>query len=328
VPRSFALVALLLFHGGAPRALQAAPAAGAGAQIRNPWRSLSPGVQTAAAVDLGGDPAWAARVVLIDPRSALLSVQFDAASPTLAQWRTRFPGALAIANGSFYSADQRLGAVRPTCDLVLAGKVVRGAGCRRQDALFFGAQPAAPPPAKAQSGASAARPAKASGARDAGVDAGPLAPQRGSREDALRNAPAAGSPPPDCAVSSNGAGPRLLSPTDFRAEEWTEALKSFPALVHQCQPACPGPHYCQEQSRTAALAQLRDGKLVLFASQGPAVRREVGRFLAERLGAAEAVNLDGGPEATLSLRGERLEDSIGMAGTGLPLVLVLLLPSP
>jgi Phosphodiester glycosidase len=318
------------------RALEAAPAGAIGAPTRNPWRTLSPGVQTAAAADLGGDPAWAARVVLIDPRSAVLSVQFDADSPTIAQWRARFPGALAIANGSFYSADQPRGAVRPTCDLVLAGKVVRGAGCRRQDALFFGAKPAAQlpatarseasatqPPATARSGASAARPANTPGAPDAGVPA-----LRGARDGGLQNAPPAGTPRPGCAVPRSVAGPRLLSPADFRAEEWTEALKSFPALVHECQPACPGPHYCQERSRTAALAQLRDGKLVLFASQGPAVRREVGRFLAESLGAAEAVNLDGGPETTLSLRGEPLEDSIGLAGIGLPLVLVLLLRGP
>jgi hypothetical protein len=314
------LVALLLVgFGVGPRALKAAPAAGIRAQIRDPWRDLSPGVQTAAAVDLGGDPSWAARVVLIDPRSALLSVHFDAESPTIAQWRVRFPGALAIANGSFYSAGERRDAVRPTCDLVLAGKVVRGAGCRRQDALFFGALPRAQPLAKAQPGAPAGRPANTSGAADAGVEA-----LRAGRGDGpLRLAPAPVTPPPACAVQSSGSGPRLLSPADFRPEEWTEALKSFPALVHQCQPACPGPHYCQERSRTAALAQLRDGKLVLFASQGPAVRREVGRFLAESLGAAEAVNLDGGPEATLSLRGEPIEDSIGAAGTGLPLVLVL-----
>jgi exopolysaccharide biosynthesis protein len=54
------------------------------------------------------------------------------------------------------------------------------------------------------------------------------------------------------------------------------------------------------------------------------VRHEVGRFFAEKLGALEAVNLDGGPEATLALRGEALEDTIGSAGTGLALVLVLL----
>jgi hypothetical protein len=275
-----------------PRALTAAPGAGVRAQIRNPWRNLSPGVQTAAAADLGGDPSWAARVVLIDPRYALLSVRFDAGSPTIAQWRLRFPGALAIANGSFYSAGERRDAVRPTCDLVLKGKVLRGAGCRRQDALFFGALPREQPLAKTGPGAPAARPDPSA-------------------------------PPSGCVVEGGGLGPRLLAPAEFHPEDWTEALKSFPALVHQCQPACPGPHYCQERSRTAALAQLRDGKLVLFASQGPAVRREVGRFLAESLGAAEAVNLDGGPEATLALHGEPIEDSIGAVGTGLPLVLIL-----
>src|ERR1700694_2462106 len=127
---------------GGPAGLMPAPPPARGRRFPTPVPAALRGVSA---------PPWAARVVLIDPRSALLSVQFDAASPTLAQWRTRFPGALAIANGSFYSADQRLGAVRPTCDLVLAGKVVRGAGCRRQDALFFGAKPAAQPPAPPRS---------------------------------------------------------------------------------------------------------------------------------------------------------------------------------
>ncbi|GAC1593416.1 MAG: hypothetical protein NVS4B10_00090 [Myxococcales bacterium] len=264
------------------------------AQLRDPWRTLQPWVEVAAAAELGGDPAWGARVLLIDPAVAQLSVQFDADRPTIAQWRTRFPTALALANGSFYSADERR-EVRPTCDLVLAGKLVRGAGCRRKDALFFGARAAAP------------------------------------KNQAAPRPPAHG--PPDASPGSPGAragcpapsdGPRLVAAADFHPEDWTEALKSFPALVRQCEPACPGPHYCQEHSRTAALAQLRDGSLILFASQWAAVRRDVGRFLAESLGAVEAVNLDGGPEATLVLRGEALENSIGTPGTGLPLVLVVL----
>ena len=56
----------------------------------------------------------------------------------------------------------------------------------------------------------------------------------------------------------------------------------------------------------------------------PAVRREVAKWLAEELGAVEAINLDGGPEATLSLKGESAQDSIGTLGIGLPMVLVVL----
>jgi exopolysaccharide biosynthesis protein len=52
----------------------------------------------------------------------------------------------------------------------------------------------------------------------------------------------------------------------------------------------------------------------------------VARWLAETLGAMDAVNLDGGPEAMLSLRGEPLEDVIGTYGRGLPLVLLVLPP--
>jgi hypothetical protein len=125
---------------------------------------LAPGVESAAAASLGGDPEWDARLVLFDHLKAHLSVQFDPTRPTLQQWRSRSPEALAIANG----------------------------------------------------------------------------------------------------------------------------------------------------------------RLVLFASQWPAVRHEVGRFFAEKLGALEAVNLDGGPEATLALRGEAPEEAVGSAGTGLALVLVLL----
>jgi exopolysaccharide biosynthesis protein len=90
--------------------------------------------------------------------------------------------------------------------------------------------------------------------------------------------------------------------------------------------ACTGQHYCAESSRTTALAQLKDGRILLFASQWPAVRREVGKWLAEELGAVEALNLDGGPEATLALRGEAPEDSIGTQGVGLPMVLLVLPP--
>lgn len=269
----------------------------------DPWHTLAPGVQSASVADLGGDPSWAARVLLFDPQRARLSVQFDPARPTLAQWRARFPDALALADGSFYSTDGLLGEVRPTCDLVLAGKQVRGAGCRRQDALFFGAIRAPPL---------------------AGGHSSLAAPSQSTSAVSASAVTAATTTRPCAVTASSPNGPRLLAPADFRAAEWTEALKSFPALVHGCAVACAGQHYCQDRSRTAALAQLRDGKLVLFASQWPAVRREVGRFLAETLGAVEAVNLDGGPEATLALRGEDPGDSIGTAGTGLPLVLVLL----
>jgi hypothetical protein len=239
-----------------------------------PWKRIAPGVDAAPAAELGGDPGWAARVVLVDPAKARFLVRYDAVRPTLAEWRRRYPAALAIANGSFYSRD---GAdVRPTCELVADGKRVRGAGCQRQDALFF---------------ASVARPA---------TEAAPV-----SRE-------------PDAKV------PRFVPPADFRAEQWLEAMKSFPALVRGGAAVCAGPNYCAESSRTAAVAQLKDGKILVFASQWPAIRRDVARWLAEQVGAVEAVNLDGGPEATLALKDEPAEDSIGGLGVGLPIVLIVM----
>jgi len=244
------------------------------APIPQPWRQVAPGVETATAADLGGDANWAAKVLLVDPRFATLSVRFDAQKPTLLQWRERFPSAIAIANGSFYSADG--GEVRPTCDLVQDGRRLKGAGCQRQDALWFGARDAKP---LAQSSTAAA-----------------------SRTQ------------------------RFFAPPDFHGEQWSEALKSFPALVRAGTPACAGPHYCAESSRTAAVGQLRDGRILLFASQWPAIRREVARWLAEALGVVDAVNLDGGPEAALALHGESPEDVIGTYGRGLPLVLLVLPP--
>jgi hypothetical protein len=245
----------------------------ASAQRLAPLHRIAPGVEIATAAELGGDAGWAARVVLIDPAHAVFLVRYDAKRPTLAEWRRRFPQALAIANGSFYSVE---GAeVRPTCDVVASGKAVRGAGCRRQDALFFGARP---------------------------------------REAAL------------VSREPSPLAPRLLAPADFRAEEWQEALKSFPALVRAGAAVCGGVHYCAEQSRTAAIAQLKDGRILIFASQWPAVRREVGRWLAEGLGAVAALNLDGGPEATLAIRGEAPEQAIGTPGVGLPMVVLVLPP--
>jgi hypothetical protein len=240
-----------------------------------PWKRVAPGVESAPASELGADPSWAARVVLVDPKVARFLVRYDAGRPTLAEWRRRFPAALAIVNGSFYSRD---GAeVRPTCELVSEGKRIRGAGCQRQDALFF-----------------------VSVARPPGASTGPV-----SREPEPR-------------------APRFVTPAEFRAEEWAEAMKSFPALVRGGAPACGGPNYCAESSRTAALAQLKDGRILIFASQWPAVRREVGRWLAEQVGATEALNLDGGPEATLALKDEPAEDSIGGLGVGLPIVLIVM----
>ena len=239
-------------------------------QMTEPWKVVAPGVQQAAAAELGGDPAWAARVVMIDPSRAQFLVRYDPARPTLQEWRKKFPGALAIANGSFYSKDPD---VRPTCDLISEGKPTKGAGCHRQDALFFGARP---------------------------------------RADGV--VPAVSRPP---------APPRIVAAPDFRPEQWSEAMKSFPALVHEGAAACNGPHYCAESSRTSAIAQMKDGRILLFSSQWPAVRREVGKWLAEQLGAVEALNLDGGPEATLALKGEAPEDSIGTQGVGLPVVLIV-----
>lgn len=240
-----------------------------------PWKRVAPGVDTAPAAELGGDSAWAARVVLVDPAKARFLIRYDAARPTLAEWRRRYPAALVIVNGSFYSRD---GAdVRPTCELVADGKRVKGAGCQRQDALYF-----------------------ASVAREEPVPAGPV-----SREP------------------RQPGTPRFLAPADFRAEDWTEAMKSFPALVRGGAAGCAGPHYCSESSRTAAVAQLKDGKVLLFASQWPAVRRDVARWLAEQVGAVDALNLDGGPEATLALKDEAAEDSIGGLGVGLPIVVIV-----
>ena len=246
-----------------------------------PWKELAPGVATATVADLGGDANWAAKVVLIDAQRATFAVRYDPSRPTLAAWRARYPNALAIANGSFYSTDGPPGAeVRPTCDVISAGRQLRGAGCHRQDALFFGASGITPVPA-------------------------------------AKSGPLVSTPPPR---------PQILAAADFHPGDWSEALKSFPALVHGGAAVCTGAHYCAESSRTAAVAQLRDGRILLFASQWPAVRRQVGKWLADELGAVEAINLDGGPEATLALRGEPLEDSIGTQGVGLPMVVVLLPP--
>jgi Phosphodiester glycosidase len=241
-----------------------------------PWRQVAPGVETATVADLGGDPNWAAKVVRVDPQFASFAVRFDAEKPTLAQWRERFPGAIVIANGSFYSVDD--GRVRPTCELVQESTRLKGAGCQRQDALWFGARARESKPV-AQSGPAAPKPQQ-----------------------------------------------RFLAPADFKPDQWSDAMKSFPALVRAGVPVCTGPHYCAESSRAAAVAQLRDGRIVLFASQWPAVRREVARFLSETLQAQDAVNLDGGPEATLALHGDPLADVIGTYGRGLPLVLLVLPP--
>jgi hypothetical protein len=246
------------------------------APLTQPWRQVAPGVETATAADLGGDANWAAIVLLVDLRLATLAVRFDAQKPTLSQWRERFPTAIAIANGSFYSADG--GEVRPTCEIVQDGRRIKGAGCQRQDALWFGAR------------------------------------QRDAK------------PVVQSTVGAAARAPRFFAPADFRADQWSDALKSFPTLVRGGTPACIGPHYCAESSRTAALGQLRDGRILLFASQWPAVRRDVARWLAEAIGVVDAVNLDGGPEATLALHGESPEDVIGTFGRGLPLVLLVVPP--
>lgn len=239
-----------------------------------PWKPVAPGVEVATAAELGADAAWAARVVLVDPGQVEFLVRYDPGRPTLSEWRKRYPHALALLNGSFYSLEGK--SIRPTCDLVAEGVPVRGAGCRRQDALFFGAR---------------------------------------ARSDAP--------PSSSTALVSRPPRARLVAPQDFRQEHWLEALKSFPALVRSGTSSCAGAHYCAESSRTAAIAQMKDGRILLFASQWPAVRREVGRWMAEQLGVTEALNLDGGPEATLALRGETPEEAIGTLGIGLPMVLVV-----
>lgn len=310
--------------------------------LAQPWRELAPGVETASVADLGGDANWAAKVVLVAPGRATFAVRYDPSRPPLAEWRARYPNALAILNGSFYSTDGPAGAeVRPTCDLVSASRSVRGAGCHRQDALFFGARskPVEPPlPARAVTGAAA--PAQVStrvpatnvpAARPLAAkppEAKPPAQKTSTAKLPAVTASAQGtnSSHPRPSAAANPGAPQILAGADFHPEQWSEALKSFPALVHAGVPACLGVHYCAESSRTAAVAQLRDGGILLFASQWPAIRRDVGTWLAEDLGAVEALNLDGGPEATLALRGEPLEDSIGTQGVGLPIVIVVLPP--
>ena len=111
---------------------------------RSPWKQIAPGVENATVADLGGDANWAAKVVLADPALVQFAVRFDPKKPTLKEWRERFPSAIAIINGSFYSSDSA--EIRPTCELVQEGKRVRGAGCQRQDALFFGARAKGVPP--------------------------------------------------------------------------------------------------------------------------------------------------------------------------------------
>lgn len=220
-------------------------------------------MQVGAARDLGGDADWGARVVLLDPSKVRLLVRFDEETPRLEVWQQRYPAALAVLNGSFYSLDKK---VRPTCDLIAAGKFEKGAGCRRPDALVLGAE-----------GAPGGLPEVA----------------------------------------------RLLPLAQFEPAKWREALKSFPSLVREGVPGCPGKLYCDQPSRCAAIAQLRDGRLALFASQWPVVRRDVALFLAEQLGAVWAVNLDGGPEATLWVKGQAISEAIGTPGTPLPLVLIV-----
>jgi hypothetical protein len=231
-------------------------------QLAAPWKDVAQGVSVAPAAELGADSAWSARVLLIDPTKVTFLVRYDPSRPTLGQWFAKYPNAIAVMNGSFYSLEGK--EVKPTCDVIAEGKATRGAGCHRQDALFFGAKGKA----KAQ----------------------------------------------------------LFVPADFKAEQWTEALKSFPALVRDSTGACVGQHYCAESSRTAAIAQLKDGHILLFASQWPAVRREVGLWLAQEMGAALSLNLDGGPEATLALGHEPAEEAVGTPGVGLPMVLLVLPP--
>src|SRR5260370_38190287 len=97
-----------------------------------PWKAVAPGVAVALAAELGGDASWAARVVLVDPPAVQFLVRYDPSRPSLPAWRRRFPQALAILNGSFYSLE---GAdVRPTCDLVADGAPRRGPGGHRQEA--------------------------------------------------------------------------------------------------------------------------------------------------------------------------------------------------
>jgi hypothetical protein len=198
-------------------------------QLETPWKDVAAGVAVAPAAQLGADSSWSARVVLIDPLQVQFLVRYDPSRPTLGQWLAKYPQAIAVMNGSFYSVEGK--EVKPTCEIIAEGKATRGAGCHRQDALFFGAKGKA---------------------------------------------------------------------------------------------VCPGVHYCAESSRTAAIAQLKDGRILLFASQWPAVRKDVAEWLAEEMGALHSLNLDGGPEATLALGHEPAEEAVGTPGVGLPMVLLVL----
>ena len=309
--RLWAAAALCALAVAAPRAARA----DAVEPLGRPWRAVGPGVDVASVAELGGDAGWAARVVLVDPARAKFVVRFDPGKPTIAEWRKRYPGALAIANGSFFSDDA--GRVRPTCDLIADGKAVKGAGCHREDALYFGALPRPAPPKAAEPALvtvaphdRARPPAAQARTRDGG---------RHKAHEAVALAPAVKAPERPAPEV-----PRLLSAADYRPADWIESLKSFPTLVHAGYPACVGFNYCAEASRTAAVAQLRDGRLLLFASQWSAVRKDVARFLAETLGAEEALNLDGGPEATLVLRDEEPDDGVANGKVGLPSVIVVL----
>jgi hypothetical protein len=71
------------------------------------------------------------------------------------------------------------------------------------------------------------------------------------------------------------------------------------------------------------IGETKNGQFVLFASHRAVVRRDIAKWLAEQVGATTALNLDGGPEVTLSLKDEPPEYSIGGQGVGLPIVLIV-----
>ncbi len=94
--------------------------------------------------------------------------------------------------------------------------------------------------------------------------------------------------------------PRFLAPGEFKPEQWLEALKSFPSLVRGGVAGCSGAHYCAESRGRRRWRSSAMAGCCIFASQWPAVRREVAKWLAAEVGAVDALNLDGGPEATLA----------------------------
>ena len=79
------------------------------------------------------------------------------------------------------------------------------------------------------------------------------------------------------------------------------------------------------QTRRSVVAIDKQGRLLFIVSPGQVFSLDE---LADQLTSSDlsievALNLDGGPEATLSLRDEALDQAIGTLGVGLPMVLLV-----